>query len=349
MADRTGAEQDLRQRLSVAALALIGVICLGVAGYTFLSPDAPLLDRVYMTVVTLTTVGYGEVIPTDTPALRIFTIFLMLFGMGILLFAVTTLTATLVELDLADIFRRRRMEKRIAGLQHHFIVCGAGDTGMHIIDELRATHTPYVVVEADPQRCDVLTAQDPDLLVLVGDATDDVHLETAGIRRARGIAAVLPNDKDNLYLTLTARGLNERLRIVARGVSDLIVAKLHKAGANAVVSPTAIGGLRIASELLRPHTVSFLDQMLRDSQASHRFGELPVAPGSAWAGKRVRDLALTEKRLLVVAVREPTGVFSYVPPAEHVLAPGSTLIVLGRTDTVATTRGTLLDGSASAS
>ncbi len=340
-------EQDLWYRLRLSGMALAAVLCLGVLGYTVFAPDSSLLDRIYMTVVTLTTVGYGEVISTaDRPGLKIFTMFFMVFGMGFLLFSVTTLTATLVEFDLSHVFRRRRMERRIADLENHYILCGAGETGTHVIEEFQVTNVPFVVVEENPDSCPVLEASGDGLLVVQGDATDEDVLRQAGIARARGLCAVLQSDKDNLFLTLTARGLNSTLRIVARGVGARVVAKLVRAGADSVVSPTSIGGLRMASELIRPHTVSFLDLMLRDIGESHRFGELPVTAGSGWTGKCIRDLPLRERQMLVVAVREPTGAFRYVPPADFQVVTGCTLIVLGRTDTVAAMRAELQQAEA---
>lgn len=335
-------QPDLGPRVLLAALALSSVVCFGVVGYTFFAPESSLLDRVYMTVVTLTTVGYGEVISTvDRPSLKIFTMFLMVFGMGILLFSVTTLTATLIEVDLADAFRRRRMKRRIAELNNHYIICGAGETGGHIVKELLTTHMPFVVIEETPGECYVLQEHAADVLLVTGDATDEEVLAEAGIARARGLCTVLPNDKDNLFLTLTARGLNPKLRIVTRGIGSRVLAKLKRAGADTVVSPTTIGGLRMASELIRPHTVSFLDLMLRDVGESHRFGELPLHAGCGWEGKCIRDMPLSGRHVLVVALRDPTGNFQYTPPADEPIAPGSTLIVLGPTNTVAAIRSEL--------
>ena len=340
------ARQNLGRRLRIAAMALLSVIGLGVTGFTVLAPESSLLDRLYFAVVTLTTVGYGEVIQvTGRPGLMIFTMVYMVFGMGLLLFAVSTITATIIEVELDHVFRRRRMERRIAKLNQHFIVCGGGETGGHVMEEFRTMRGPFVLVEQDEDRCAHLAESMPDLLYIHGDATDEDVLKKAGVEQARGLCAVLPHDKDNLFLTLTARSMNDRLRIVARGIGPRVTAKLRRAGADAVVSATHIGGLRLASELARPHTVSFLDEMLRDAEASHRFGELPVREGGPWAGKRVRDVPLRDKHILAVAVRSPGGQFSYAPSADHVLEAGSTLIVLARTDTVAAVRAELL-GSA---
>lgn len=340
-----GAAGTLRRRLSLAVGLLVGSVVVGVIGFSILAPESALLDRVYFAVVTLTTVGYGEVIPVQgQPWLELFTMVYMVIGMGLLLFAVSTITASIIELDVGHVLRRRRMDREITALTNHYIVCGSGETGWHIVRELTAIQVPFVVIEQQTGRCPELLAEFPRLLYIEDDATDEDVLERAGIHRATGLCACLPNDKDNLFLTLTARGMNERLRIIARGQGSHIAGKLARAGADRVVSPPAIGGLRMASELTRPHTVSFLDQMLRDTHATHRFGELPLPDGCAWIGKAIRDLPLRSQRVLVVAVRHPSGHFEYIPNADEPLAPDSILVVLAETGTLSQLRAALERG-----
>jgi voltage-gated potassium channel len=283
-----------------------------------------------MTVITLSTVGFGEVIETThSPQARIFTMVLILSGMGILLYSLSTVTAFMVEMDLFDIFKRRKMNQDIKNMRNHFIVCGAGSTGACIVDELKKTDTNYLVIERDPERLESLRKLG-DVFYIEGDATEDDVLLRAGIEHARGLAAALSTEKDNLFLTLTARQLNPSIRIVARGLDDSVNQKLRKAGANAVVSPTFIGGLRMASELIRPSVVSFLDTMLRDTAGAIRFGELHITQASRFVDQTIKSTRLRESNLLVVALKEAGNPkFIYNPPADTTLREGMTLVVLG--------------------
>jgi voltage-gated potassium channel len=284
-----------------------------------------------MTVVTLSTVGYREIIDTSQFAgARIFTIILILSGMSILLYSLSTVTAIMVEMDLRDVFKRRKMKKDIKQLRNHVIVCGAGATGSCIVRELVETGAGFVVVELDEERLEALQKLG-DVLCLSGDATDDAILIEAGIDHAAGLAATLSSEKDNLFLTLTARQLNPSIRIVARGLDDRMNQKLRRAGANATVSPTVIGGLRMASELIRPTVVSFLDTMLRGASAAIRFEEFHITPESKYLNQTIRSTKLREEaNLLIVALRRPGNPdFEYNPPADFTLTDGMTLVVLG--------------------
>ncbi len=336
--------RQLQRKIVFALTGILAVIVIGVIGFTLLGPeDTGLLEIVYFVVITLTTVGYGETLPVhDHPALMVFTILLMMFGTGFLLFALTTITATLVELRIDEVFRRRRMERKIAALRNHEIVCGGGRIGTHIVEELIKTRSPFVLIERDREQINVLLEHHPDILYIEGDAADDERLEMAGVTRAHGLCAALRDDRDNLYLTLGARALNPSLRIVARGVGPYCQTKLRTAGADVVVSSNAIGGLRMAAELLRPNTVGFLDRMLRDDRSHHRFGDLPVPAGSPLAGKTIREVPLRDEGILVIAVRKADGEFEYVPSPDQRLEPGSHLVVLAGTDKLAAMRAKLL-------
>jgi voltage-gated potassium channel len=310
---------------------LAGTIVIGTVGYRFLTKGHyDWVTCIYMTVITLSTVGFGEVIDISQFAFaRGFTIMLIMFGMGIVLYSVGTFTAIMVETDMFDVLKRRKMNKRIEHLRNHFIVCGAGATGICIIEELWKTGVDFVVIELDDQRIEALNRFD-DLLCIKGDATEDEVLMRAGIERAHALAATLSSEKDNLYLTLTARQLSPSARIVARGLDDSVNQKLRKAGADATVSPTFIGGLRMASELIRPSVVSFLDTMLRDTTGAIRFEELPITPESSFINQTIKATHLRDSNLLVVALKESgSQQFIYNPPADTTLTDGMTLIVLG--------------------
>jgi voltage-gated potassium channel len=321
----------LRKRLILSLLLLCVVVLTAVAGYRwFGGPQVTLLDAFYMAVITVSTVGYGEVVDTHAhPELRLFNIFVILFGIGIMLYVFSAATAFIVEGELKDIFRRRRMLKQVQDMHDHFIVCGAGETGGYLVRELLKTCNMFVVIDHDEERL-ARIRQLGEVPVLKGDGADEEVLTTARIAKARGLASVLPEDKDNLLVAVTARQLNPSLRIVARCAEARMVDKLLRAGANAAVSPSMIGGLRLASELIRPSVVSFLDVMMRDQSRTMRVEEIAVGEGSPWIGKKLRETDLHERfDLLALAVRKPDGELKYNPSAETTLATGDVLIVLG--------------------
>ncbi|MBZ5670960.1 MAG: potassium channel protein [Acidobacteriia bacterium] len=321
----------LRNRLILSLLLLCVIVLTAVAGYRWLGgPEVTLLDAFYMAVITVSTVGYGEVVDTHArPELRLFNIFVVLFGIGIMLYAFSAATAFIVEGELKDIFRRRRMLKQVQDMHDHFIVCGAGETGSYLVRELLKTGNVFVVIDHDEERL-ARISQLGEVPVLKGDGADEEILTTARIEKARGLASVLPEDKDNLLATVTARQLNPSLRIVARCAEARMVDKLLRAGANAAVSPNMIGGLRLASELIRPSVVSFLDVMMRDQSRTMRVEEIAVGEGSPWIGKKLRETDLHGRfDLLALAVRKPDGELRYNPRAETALASGDVLVVLG--------------------
>jgi len=327
-----GLPEKPEKRLFIALILLLMMILCGTIGYKLITGrHYDWLDCLYMTVITLSTVGYGEVIDTSQfNGARIFTVFLILSGMGILLYSLSTVTAIMVEMDLREVFKRRKMEKEIRNLRNHMIVCGAGETGTCIARELMATGARFVVIEKDAGRVEALQRLG-DLLFIHGDATEDETLIEARIDHAAGLAATLSSEKDNLFLTLTSRQLNPTVRIVARGLDENMNQKLRMAGANATVSPTVIGGLRMASVLIRPTVVSFLDTMLRDSKGAIRFEELHITPSSRFANQSIRSTNLREdSNLLIVALQRPgASNFEYNPSADTVLENGTTLVVLG--------------------
>jgi len=339
------------ERRVLTALGLVvTVLVVGTVGFRVLCPpvaDAngnvqPLdwLHSVYMTVISLTTVGYGESVPVaGNPALMVFTSLFLLAGIGVMTYTFGAITAFLIEGALTDTFWKRRMNRRLARMKDHFIVCGAGETSMTAIRELLALDRAFVVVDTEIAALKELVG-DSAACVVEGDATDEDVLRQAGIESACGLLASLANDRDNLFLVITARQLNSRIRVVAK-VHDLANApKFRKAGADAVASPQVIGGLRLVSELIRPTVVNFLDVMLRDKDRAIRIDEVQVAEGSRQAGSTLDQLDLRRKfRVQVLGLRE-AGVqkFDYVPDPDRPIAAGTTLIVLGDAEDVAKLR-----------
>ena len=341
---------ELRRQLKVALTFLSAVLVISVAGYRLLGgPSVSLLDALYMAVITLSSVGYGEIVDTaHNPALRMFNIFVIIFGVMIMLYVFSVLTAFLVGGQIAEYFGRRKMVKRISELKDHYIVCGLGDTGRHAIEELSRTHSPYVAVDNNEEHMRRLmedeTGLHRDMLYLVGDATDVGVLEQLGIDRAKGLITTLANDKENLIITVLARQKNARIRIVTRCVDPKFAERLLKAGADSTVSPNQIGGMRIASEVLRPHVVNFLDLMLKDKSRTLRIEEVDVPESSPWIGKRMGDLHLRGNyNLLTLAVKdafhdgEKHG-FWVNPPENIVCHGGMVLIVLGAAKEVQSAR-----------
>lgn len=325
----------LYARLITAGAVLATVLVIGATGYHQLGGGRwSWGDCLYMTVITLSTVGYGEVLPgMDQIAFtRVWTVGLIVLGSGTLLYFVSTLTAIIVEGDLRGILRRNRMQQRIDRLEGHIIVCGVGTTGIHVIEELRTIGTPFVVVDMDGDRLARLMDEGySSLLYVVGDAAEDHVLEHAGIMRARGVVAALHDDRSNLFVTLTARALNPKLRIVAKAVEHGAGPKILRAGADAFVSPNYIGGLRLVSEMVRPRVVQFLDQMLRDKDKNLRIDEITIPDGSLLAGRALRDSELRKHGdVLVIAIRDVEGKYVYNPSAATTLEPGMTLIVLAK-------------------
>jgi voltage-gated potassium channel len=322
------------RRLLVPLAALTATIAFGTAGYWILGGGRwSLFDCAYMTVTTVSTVGFGEILPVGEVALgRPFTLLLVLTGTVFLWWFLGPVTAFLVEGEVLGLGWRRRMASQLAKVRDHVVVCGAGSTGIHAIRELAQLGTPFVVVDANEAVAHE-AARIHGGAAVVGDATHDEVLEQAGIARARGVISALTDDKDNLYVTVTARALNPSLRIVAKAIDVRAEAKLRRAGADCVVSPNAMGGLRMVSEMLRPEVTTFLDTMLRNKEQPLRIAEIPVPGNSPWAGRPVADLGLPARRLLLLAARQPGaegGRFTYSPPEDALVAAGSVLIVLGQ-------------------
>lgn len=324
---------ELRERLAVAFGALLAVTAIGAVGFYVVGDGRwNLADCLYMAVITLTTVGYGEVLPgfESVPHARTFAMVLIVLGVGTFLYCASTLTAVLLEGDLRRALRKTRMRKRIESLSGHVIVCGIGSTGWHVVEELMATSTPLCAIDTDKERMDRLIEEHPHVPYVVADATDDTTLVEAGVERARGVVAALPSDKDNLFVVVTARQANPGVRIVARGIELRAVEKLRKAGADAVVSPNYIGGMRMVSEMLRPHVVEFLDEMLRDKDKNLRIEEVEIVRGSPLSGQTLGGARFRQTAdVLVLAVRDPSRGYVYNPGPDHVLVEAAKLIVLG--------------------
>lgn len=332
---------DIKRRLIYILFAIFCVIWAGSFGYYFIfQAKYGIMTCLYMTVISLTTVGYGEIIQVtgNVPA-EIFTMILITFGMGIILYGISTFTAIIIEGELSGILRKKRMMKQIEKLRDHYIVCGGGQTGRPVLGELIMNREPVVLIEQNEETIERCKNKWEDLLYVKGDAADDENLRIAGIEHAKGIVVSLASDKDNLFTTMSARMLNSRIRIVSRVIDTSLEAKMSRAGANSIVSPNYIGALRMASEMIRPTAVDFLDSMLRSSRGNLRIHEINIAEKSPLVDKNIIDAGLKQEfELLILGIRNKNRDIEFNPPPERLLASGETLIVMGEVENITRVR-----------
>jgi voltage-gated potassium channel len=322
----------LRKRLLLAVGVLLLIIAISTTGYLVLGGrSVHFLQALYMSVITLAGVGYYEVVDTShNPLLRVFNLGVVLVGVALTVYVFSVVAAFLVEVETTNHFRRRRMEKRINETTGHFIICGLGDTGRHALEELLKSGTPHIAIELLEENVKRLRESHPafvnDLVYVIGDATEEEVLEKAGIDRAKGIVIALPHDKDNLVVTVIVRQRFPKMRIVARAADERFSERMLRAGAQSTVSPSRIGGLRMASEVIRPHVVGFLDLMLKSQSQTVRVEQIEVA-GPPWAGQPLKDLHLHRNfNLLVLAVKSDTNQMWVNPPDT---LTGCAVILLG--------------------
>ncbi|MHB9024163.1 MAG: potassium channel family protein [Armatimonadota bacterium] len=322
----------LYKKLSRVAIAFLTVLGIGTIGYHAIE-RWNFFDALYMTIITIASVGYGETHPLSDAG-RAFTMLLILGGAGVLVFTFSTVTAVIVEGELSDVLRRRRMQQKIEKMCGHYVICGAGRMGQYIINELGKTRQNFVVIEKDPER--VAALESAAIPCVQGDATHEAVLEAAGIKCACGLVAVLHSDADNMLLVLTARGLHHDLRIIAQALEPETEPKLRRAGASGVVLPHSIGGMRMASELIRPNVVTFLDLMLRSKDATIRVDEITIPHDSSVNGQQLTESGLLDvEGVSVVAFCEKHGShYVFNPSCDTVLNPGSILIVMGNIELI---------------
>jgi voltage-gated potassium channel len=319
------------RRLRLSLILFVSIFLMGTLGFKIISgKQASLLDCLYMTVITISTVGYGEIIDlSHNPVGRIFTTIFILLSLGTIAFAVTSITAFVVEGELKNILGRKKMEKEIKKLVNHYIVCGSDETAQTAIQELLLTRRPFVVIEPSAERIEKLKSLGP-LLFIQGDPLDENILKEAGIDRAQGVFLSLPTDEANLFGTVTVRGLNPRVRIVAKVIDIRSQAKMIKAGATSAISPSYIGGMRMVSEMVRPAATTFLDMMLRDKEKVLRVEEITIKADSPLCGQTLAEAAIEEKTgaLLVAIKKALSSDYEFNPPRSHKIEANETLILI---------------------
>jgi voltage-gated potassium channel len=327
----TGNPAGTARRLRTGLIGFVLVIAGGTVGYVAFGYGV--LDSVFQTVITVTTVGFGEV-HTFSPGEKVFTIVLILLGVGTAAYTFSVLIEIFVEGYLGDTFGRRRMERQIKQMEGHVILCGWGRVGRSIANYLSATQTDVVVIDTSAER--LATVSGP---FVSGDATDEEVLRAAGIDRARVLVTALNADADNLYVTLTSRSMCPNLFIVSRAASEAAVPKLLQAGADRAVNPQDLGGARMAALAVQPHVAEFLDVVMHDGSLEFRLEEIAVPARSPLIGESLRSARVHgQTGSLVLALRHPGQDFRTNPPPEAEIGEGDILVVIGNADQIAALR-----------
>ena len=318
------------RQFRLALLSLTALAILGTLGYHILE-QWPILDSLYMTVITLGTVGFKEVHELDATG-KIFTICLVVFGVTIVFWAGTSLIEAVVGEQIWHEFQRKKMDKLLSKLTNHYIICGFGRMGQQIVKDLKLEGVPHAVIEKNPEQLPKLIEQK--IPYIEGNASDDEILKAAGIERANGLITVAPSDEDNVFITLSARALNPKLFIVARSIQEENEQKLKMAGANRVMSPYVMGGRRMATAVLRPNVLDFLDLAIHAEDVQMTMEELTINKGSEIIGKTLRQSGLksSPKGVAVIALKRTSGKMMPNPSEEEILREGDVLIVLGAPD-----------------
>lgn len=316
--------KDLKNILLIVLVLFLG----GSLGYSLIE-GWQFIDSLYMTVITLSTTGYREILPLSDTG-RIFTMFLIIIGISFLFYALGNLNVVLFE---RNIFRNRKMQKRIEKLSQHYIICGFGKIGKKIAHELDRRNKGFVIIEKEESHIQDIPEN---YLFLHADATEDQILERAGILEAAGLVAVMGSDASNVFTTLSARGLKSDLKIIAQAENENSREKLIKAGADRVVLPYEIGGYRVIQALLRPTVVEYMDEILSRSDMGLEIEEIPISEGSNYSGKSLENLNIRrELDVIIIGIYRAGTEWIYNPKSNTELHPGDILIVIGETNDLA--------------
>jgi voltage-gated potassium channel len=315
------------KKLILSLVLLVLTLLLGSSGYSLIEGWS-FFDSVYMTVITLSTVGFQEIRPLSDIG-KAFTIGLIFLGLGVVAYIVNNGMRAIFEGEFRETFGRRKLEKAIKSLKDHYVVCGYGRMGKVICKEFKAKKVPFVVVEKEYQELH----SDDDSIIIYGDATKDELLIQAGIEKAKGLISVLDTDTQNLYVVLSAKGLNPNLYIVARSGEEGAEHKLKRAGADKVVSPYHIGGLRIAHTVLKPTVVDLLEFATKTGNVELEIEEVTVEEGSPLADKTIKDADIRKNHgVIIVAIRRKSGEIIFTPPANTHIRAGDKVAAIGETE-----------------
>ena len=318
--------KPLLRRLAYLATGIVLTFVMGTVGFTVIE-GYPLFDAFYMTLITITTVGYAEIHPLSHAG-RVFNSFLIFFGVTVMFFAIGAMTQTLIELELGEYFEKRRTRRMIQKLDQHFIICGYGRVGRNAAGELQRSGVPFVIVDLQPER--VEKAMLAGMLAVAADATRDETLRSVGIERARGLIAALATDADNLFVILSAKNLNRQLFVSTRAGEEEAEDKLRHAGADAVFAPYTTAGYRLAQAVLRPHVFHFFDVATRSMGLDVDVEQVRVPESGEFTSRSLEQTRMgRELGVIVLAIRKSDGRMLFNPPADTVIAAGDHLIVMG--------------------
>jgi len=321
-----GSMEHVPRRLVLVALAILCTLAFGTAGFVIIE-GYPVFDAFYMTLTTVTTVGYGE-IRTLSHAGRIFNSFLISFGVLVIFLAIGAMTQTAIELELNQFFGKRRVKNMIEKLEGHYIVCGFGRLGRGAADELRRAGVPFVVIDRDEER--VERAMKLGMLSVAADASSDETLRDVGIERAKGLIATLASDADNLFLILSVKALNSRLHLAARVDAEASEQKMRRAGADFVFAPYYSTGHRMAQALLKPHVHQFINFATQDAGLDVNIEQVQVSTRSSFADRTLAEMHVRQELgVIVLAIRKAAGEMLFNPPSEMKIVAGDHLIVMG--------------------
>ena len=316
----------LARRYTFLGVAIVSTLLLGTAGFVLIE-DYPPFDAFYMTLTTITTVGYGEIHPLSRVG-RMFNTLVILIGVTVMFLAIGAMTQTIIELEFGEYFGKRRTRRMIEKLRDHYIVCGFGRVGRSTAHELQRSGAPFVVMDRSDER--VERAIRAGMLAVVGDATRDEALREVGLERAKGLVAALASDADNLFLILSARALNPKLYLASRAAEEEAETKMRRAGADVVFAPYSITGLRLAQAMIRPHVHQFLDFATEHPALNVAIEQVPVAHTSEFASQTLAQMQVRrDLGVIVLAIRKSEGGMIFNPSADAVIDGGDHLIVMG--------------------
>ncbi|PEY21182.1 potassium channel protein [Bacillus anthracis] len=315
-------DMNARKQLWIAVICMTFVVILGTLGFMTIE-EISLFQAFWMTMITVLTVGYGDAVPI-TQAGKVFALLIIPVGVGIVTYAIGVVAAMIIEGNLFHAVRRKKMDKQIAQLQNHIIVCGCGRVGLQVVHELQEKKIPFVVVDKDES-----ILEKEKLLYVHGDATEDQVLHHAGISKAAGLVAIVANDAENVFITLTARGLNDAIKIVARAEKPETEGKLKRAGANKVINPSSMAGIHIAKGIANPLTVHYIDTVLYGVEQSFVIEEIAVGEGSILASKSLLESDVRNQFDVTILAILRNGNVIHNPTGQEKLQEHDMIIVFG--------------------
>ena len=329
---------NVPRKLLFSILMLLVVVLFGIFGYTWIE-GWNLLDSLYMTIITLSTVGYGEVREIG-PGGRVFTVLLIVFGLFTITYIVGLVAETLVAGEIRSVLGRRKVSKKIKSLRDHYIICGYGRIGSIICKELTRKAIPLMVIEKDEHVQEEL--EQDEILYLQGDATHEETLLEAGIEKAKGLVSVVSSDAENVYICLTARGLNPRLYILSRAEDEASERKLLRAGANKVILPYILGGRRMVQAIIRPTVSDFLESAVHDQSFELAIEEITVGEDSRLANQSLVDSGIRQEMdVIIIGIKQKAGTMIFNPSSQTKIQPDDILIAMGRNKDLETLRRVL--------